>query len=141
MRIALPFVTSALLLVACSSSTTEPPFAGPCHIGELTGTWHVTYAETDGNCGPVPAETVVLSASMTASAMGPKCTINADQVSADKCRLDSDFTCPLNGAVGTQRWVGATHQTGPGSLSSSWTVSTTGAVVCRSTYTLTWVQQ
>lgn len=126
--------------VGCSSSTNQP--FTDCKIGSLTGTWRVTYVETDGNCGKVAAETVVLSAS-SKSPGAATCTIAAQEVSSDHCRIDLDFTCPLSGAPGTQHWVGVTHQVSATELTSSMTLSAMSPSLgsCRSTYTLDWVQQ
>lgn len=131
-------------LLGCSSTTSPgKPFTA-CTIGSLTGTWRVTYVETDGNCGKVADETVVLSSAATPGAPGtPACTIAANQVSPDHCRIDLDFTCTLNGAPGTQRWIGATRQVSATELSSSLTLTVTSPSLgsCRSTYAVDWTQQ
>jgi hypothetical protein len=130
-------------LVACSSSSSSKPFTA-CTIGSLTGTWRVTYVETNGTCGKVADETVVLSATTTPGAPGmPTCMIAAADISADHCRIDLDFTCPLNGAPGSQRWIGATHQVSATELTSSLTLTVTSPTLgaCRSTYAVDWTQQ
>lgn len=131
-------------LVGCSSSSSSgKPFTA-CTIGSLTGTWRVTYVETDGTCGKVADETVVLSSAATPGAPGtPSCTIAANQISPDRCRIDLDFTCTLNGVAGTQRWIGATHQLSATELSSSMTLTLTSPSLgsCRSTYAVDWTKQ
>jgi hypothetical protein len=134
-------LTAGLLIAAgCSSSNSSEPFTA-CTIGELRGTWRVTYAETDGTCGKVPSETVVLMPGNTKAASA--CTFATDRISPDRCRLDLDFTCPLTAPTsGSQHWVGALRQTSPTNLSGSMTLQvTTGAVTCRSTYDIDYSQQ
>lgn len=129
-------------LLGCSSSSSEPFTA--CTIGSLTGTWRVTYVETDGNCGKLADETVVMSAAASPGAPGtPSCTFAANEISADHCRADLDFTCPLTGVAGTQRWVGATRQVSAGELSGSMTLTVTSPSLgpCRSTYAVDWTRQ
>ena len=128
-------------VLGCSSSSSGKPFTA-CTIGSLTGTWHVTYVETDGTCGKLAAETVVFTPGKSGSG-SDTCTFDAQQISADHCRMDLDFTCPLTGAPGTQRWIGATHQVSATELTSSMTLSVASSTLgsCRSTYTLDWTQQ
>ena len=126
------------MLVACSS-TTEAPFA--CALGELTGTWQIAYSETDGNCGKLATETVVFSPGAVAEAKAT-CKYDSQAVSADKCRIDLDYTCPLTTGSGSQRWTGAMHQTAAGTVTGSMTVqATAGGQACRSTYDVTWTRQ
>lgn len=114
-------------------------------MGSLTGTWRVTYVETDGTCGKVADETVVITSGKSGATQPAStgCTYAADEISADRCRADLDFTCPLTGVAGTQRWIGATHQISATELTSSMTltVTTPNRGTCRSTYTLDWTQQ
>ncbi len=138
-------VAGLVLLAGCSSSTNATPFTA-CTLGtpQLTGTFRVSYLEQSGDCGPVPDETIVLSGTpaqvsaqvKTASA---GCTYQADMISADKCRLDESFTCPLKAPYkGTQQWSGFLRQTSPTTLEGPLTAqlsSTAGA--CRSTYEVT----
>lgn len=129
------------LLVGCSSSGAEP-FYGPCTIGELTGTWRVHYTETDGTCGKLADETMVMSAA-SKTPQTSQCTYAASQVSQDKCRIDMDFTCPLTGIPGTQHWAGLYKQTGDGLLQGTFTAqaSSPTAGTCRSTYSITMQRQ
>ena len=126
----------AVVLAGCSSSD-PAPFT--CAMGELRGTWRAVYMQTNGNCGKVADETIVLSASTAGEAS--QCTYAAQQVSADKCRIDLDYTCPLTGQPGTQRWVGAMHHAAAGTVTGSMTVSAAGSATCRSTYDVTWTKQ
>ncbi len=127
--------------MACSSSSESQPFTA-CAIGSLTGTWRLTYVETDGTCGKISAETVVLAPGKQEPGASA-CTYAAAQISPDHCRMDMDFTCPLNGVAGTQRWVGATHQVSATELTSSMTasISSPSLGTCRSTYSVDWTQQ
>ncbi len=124
----------AATLVACSS---EADTFTDCKLGQLTGTWHVSYTERDGNCGRIADETVTLSPATAAEAQS-KCTYATNTVSSDRCRADQDFTCPLTGAQGSQRWVGTLRHVTERSLSGRYTVQVTGDVTCRSTYETFW---
>ena len=132
-------IASLAAPIACSSSSTgSSGFSGPCHIGELSGTWRVHYTQTDGNCGALPDETVIMDAAPSNS----KCTYAAKSISADKCRMDLDFTCPLPAGPGEQHWVGTLRQTGPGSMDGPWTGQGTSlGQTCRSSYDVHWQQQ
>jgi hypothetical protein len=105
------------LLTACSSSTDGDH---RCAIGELRGTWKVTYDEKNGTCGEVADETVVLSEAASQQAQS-SCVYRAQEVSADKCRLDLDFTCPLATGAGSQTWVGALRHTAEDTISGEMT--------------------
>lgn len=135
MRYAPSLAAASLLAVACSSTTEGEVH---CAIGELRGTWQITYAEKDGNCGPLAAETAVLTDQTTGSSA---CTYATQQVSSDKCRMDMDFTCPLTGVQGSQHWVGSLRQVADDRLAGSMTLQASGGVLCRSTYDVTWQRQ
>jgi hypothetical protein len=129
------------LLSACSSEDDNSAKPAVCSIGELRGTWRISYTETDGTCGAVADETAVLDPNAEAPATG--CEYHSMSVSDDKCRMDMDYTCPLAGGVhGSQRWTGSLHQTDAGRLAGSITAQVTSpAGPCRSTYDVTWSQQ
>lgn len=130
-------VTFLLALAACSSSSEgeAPPFT--CALGELRGTWQLTYVEKDGTCGPVAAETTVLTGESTAPSA---CQQDALIISEDKCRMDLDFTCPTNN--GSQTWTGVTRHVAEGRMESTMTASVrVGGASCRSTYDITWTRQ
>lgn len=135
------------LLVAVTACSSEHAAAAPftCSIGSLTGAWHATYRETNGTCGPVADERVVFPAAgstSTADAGADPCTYGPRNTSADHCRLDADFTCPLNGVRGTQHWVSTMHQTSATTLEGPWTVQVvTPTSTCRSSYDVTWTQE
>src|SRR5262245_55837616 len=106
----------ALLLFAfvpsCASDDDSAPVPGkdfPCHIGELTGTWRITYEEKDGDCGPIQAETVSLDSS-SPGGTGGSCKFSTDIISDDKCRYDFDYVCPTTDGKGTVQWTGVTRQ-------------------------------
>jgi hypothetical protein len=125
-------------LFSCSSSTDGDAPAFKCALGELRGTWQLTYVEKDGTCGPIAAETVVLTGE---SSTPSSCKQDAVIVSDDKCRMDLDFTCPA-GNGGTQKWTGATRQVAEDRLVGNMTAqATVGAQSCRSTYEITWTRQ
>lgn len=124
----------AVTLVACSS---DPDRFTDCKLGQLTGTWRVSYTERDGNCGRIADETVSLSAATAAEAQS-KCTYAVNTVSADRCQAEQDFTCALTGAKGTQRWVGTLRHATERTLSGRYTVQVTGDVTCRGTYETFW---
>lgn len=129
------------VLAACSSSSDGDAPPAACKLGELDGTWRVTYAETDGTCGDIADETAVLSPGAAADAQS-QCTYNAQNVSADKCRIDLDFTCPFPNGVGSQRWTGSLRHVADAKIAGSMTVQATdGRQACRSTYDVTWIRQ
>lgn len=120
-----------LALTACGGGDDEPL---ACNLGDLTGTWRVTYAQKDGNCGPLPAETVSLA---SPSAAG--CVEHSSSISSDRCRVEADETCPTGDGRGSQRWTVVLTQVEAARLTGSATVqgqhSTLGS--CRSTYDIT----
>lgn len=129
----------SVVLGACSSSEDDPPAA--CKLGELDGTWLVTYAEKNGTCGQLADETVVLSPGAAADAQS-KCTYRAQNISADKCRLDLDYTCPLATGSGSQQWAGTMTHVADRRVAGSMTVQAVlGGQTCRSTYDVTWTRQ
>lgn len=127
-------------LAGCSSSTHgDGNFT--CAFGELSGTWRVHYEETNGNCGAIADETVVLGTAPDPAAAS--CTRAADVISQDKCRADEDFTCPTADNRGTQHWIGTLHHTATDRVSGSLTVQVNHPSIglCRSTYDVIWTRQ
>lgn len=133
-------VAILLVLSACSSSTDGDAPAFTCALGELRGTWRLSYEEQGGGtCGPIADETVVLTGNTSAAPAA--CTQDALLISDDKCRMDLDFTCPA-GTNGSQKWAGATRQVAEDRLVGDMTAqATVGNQSCRSTYTITWTRQ
>ncbi len=129
-----------LALVAACSSSSQEHFT--CAVGQLTGTWRLSYQETNGNCGAIADETVVLSPG-AAQAASTGCTFAAQEVSADKCSMAVDFTCPTADNAGTQHWVGSMHQVAANRLEGSYTVQLQHPQLglCRSTYDTTMQEQ
>lgn len=124
--------------VACSSTTTNDTGPFTCRIGELTGAWRVTYAESNGTCGAIPDETAVLT---TTGATPAGCTVKASQISEDKCSFTLDYTCPLVVGEGEGQWTGIIRQTGDRELRGNVSLQvTTPTATCRSTYVQTWTQ-
>jgi hypothetical protein len=110
-------------------------------MGELTGTWRVSYRETNGTCGTLADETVVMGSGANDVAASA-CTFGANQIASDKCSQSLDYTCPLKGVSGTQQWVGQLRQTAANRLEGPFTVQVQGAPgVCRSTYDVIWALQ
>lgn len=99
-----------------------------CSVGSLTGTWRFKYQETNGTCGALQDETIILGTTTAPSG----CTTSADLVSADHCRLDTSFTCPIISATvtGTQTWTETFSQVSAGELSGSGTASSWRARRC-----------
>ena len=128
----------AVLVGACSSSTDGDAPSFQCALGELRGTWRLSYRETNGNCGPIADETVVLTGESSTPAA---CQQDAVLISEDKCRMDLDFTCPTaNG--GSQKWAGGTKQVAADKLIGDMTAEARiGTASCRSTYEITWTRQ
>jgi hypothetical protein len=102
-----------------------------CAIGELTGTWRFSYDEQNGNCGPIADETAVFDPGAPTG-----CDENYSEVSADSCRLDLDFECPLADGQGSQQWVMVVEQTADDRLDGTATVQVSHPTIgtCRSTY-------
>jgi hypothetical protein len=129
----------AIGIAACSSSSEGEAPAFKCALGELRGTWRLSYKETNGDCGPIADETVVLTGGTSAAPAA--CTQDALVISDDKCRMDLDFTCPA-GNNGSQTWTGATRQVAEDRLIGDMTAQATiGTASCRSTYEITWQRQ
>jgi hypothetical protein len=123
------------LTAACGASDEEDSFTD-CALGELTGTWRFRYAETDGNCGPLPDETAVFDPSAPLPA---GCTRHSTAVAANKCRMDLAWECPTTDRAGTQAWVLVVHQKSHTKLEGTATVQVVHPTLgtCRSTYALT----
>lgn len=128
--------------VACGNSDdgSDDGAGFACGIGELSGTWRISYKEVDGDCGPIPAETVNLSSS--GSGGGGACKTAVQDISSDKCRLDFDYTCPTTDGKGTQRWSGVTKQTAEDRLEADSTAQLQHPALgaCRSTYKVTYTK-
>jgi hypothetical protein len=124
-----------VFIAACGcSSAGDQEDSFTCTIGSLTGTWRTHYEETNGNCGPIPDETNVFKPGPP----DPACTVRTDKVSADRCRYDSDWTCPTTDKNGTQQWTVVMRQTAAGRLEGTGTVQLNHATgTCRSTYNMT----
>lgn len=122
------------VLTACSSEA--PPFTD-CRLGELTGTWRAHYTETNGDCGPIPDETAVFSPGKQDPATAGCKTLTAT-TSADRCRMDLDWTCPPAKGSGTVRWTGVLRHTGRDTLAADLSLQINiPAGYCRSTYLVT----
>lgn len=137
--------TLAFALLACGDdapSPSEPEDDFACALGALTGTWRITYAEQDGDCGSVPAETVSLGGSSSGGGGAGPCTYAPKKPSADRCSLEFDFTCPTADGKGSQRWTGITRQVAEKKLVSDATaqVQHPDVGICRSTYTMAWTR-
>lgn len=143
-------VLSVVLTAACSSTATgtastppppEPPFTA-CAIGQLRGTWRITHVQTNGTCGVISDETVVLAAPVDAGADAgpPPCVYASNVVSEDKCRIDLDYTCRARtDKQGSAHWVGVLHHTWHTDLNGTFTLQITEpAYACRSTYAVHW---
>jgi len=123
-----------LALVSCSDGDEEPPFA--CGLGELQGTWRVTYQEQgDGTCGPVSDLTLNFSSPDEGG-----CVYAMREISRDKCRLDFDFTCTFPDGKGKIRSVGVTRQPAVDELVGDLTIEAEHPELdyCRSTYKVTY---
>ncbi len=129
------------MLAACSGSDdAATPFV--CKLGELQGTWRIVYTESDGSCGKVPDEVAILGASSADGGTDDGCTYRVNEIAADKCSGDLDFTCPTSNKTGTQHWIGTTKQTSETTLSGTMSLQVElGGNTCRSTYAVAWTRQ
>jgi len=109
-----------------------------CKIGELTGTWRINYKHLNGNCGRMADETVIMGSSSGST----KCTIHHKKISADRCTLETSFTCPTTDAMGSSRWVIITKHVDHDRMEGTGTVQVTHSQLgsCRSTYDMVWEQ-
>ena len=129
-----------LLVLGCSSSSTSSADEGPkCNIGQLTGAWHIIYLETDGMCGPITEQTVMMNGQPPGG--GDVCKFTKNSVSADKCSTVQEFTCPLASNTGNQQWTGTMRTVDETKLQGSYTLQVSGSATCRSTYAITWTKQ
>jgi hypothetical protein len=118
------------LIVACGGS--DDPAVSPlqCSLDDLSGTWRLHFAETNGTCGAIPDTTVTSGVADTTA-----CTVKKDVVSPDKCREEFDLVCPTDDLLGTVEFVGVLTQRSESVVSGSTTVTVTHPeVTCRSTY-------
>lgn len=120
-------LVAAVLAGGCGGSDFE------CAIGELTGSWRLHYEETDGTCGAIADETALFD---PAGALPGNCVTNADNLSADRCEYDLDYTCTE--PTFTQRWVSHFEQIDEDFMRATATLTFTDAAgSCRSTYDVT----
>jgi hypothetical protein len=122
---------SLLLVLTMLGCGGDEPFTD-CALGELTGAWRIHYAETDGNCGSIQDATV-----MADTESG--CTVESQQVSADKCRKDSTVTCPTVDGLGTTTQVSVFQQVAADRIEGTTTIQLVHSTLgnCRSTYDVT----
>lgn len=100
--------------------------------GMEEGTWRVQFIENSGNCGPIP-EGLVSSGSPAPTG----CTTHRQVLSADRCQLETDFTCPTEDELGSLHYVAVLRQTSATVLRGPVSVTLTHpAVTCRSVYEL-----
>ena len=122
---------AAAVLISASPFISSCSDFSDCRIGELTGTWRMSYTERNGNCGDVADETV----NFNSLGGGGDCAVYAESISADQCVFETDFECPFDGGRGTQRWVLHLRQIGEGRISGTGTAQVQHVSgVCRSTY-------
>jgi hypothetical protein len=121
------------IAASCSSSDSSEQFKN-CAIGSLSGTWRTHYADSDGNCGTIPDETTAFGAPPPAG-----CVVHSSAISADKCRMDLDSTCPLADGKGTQRWTLVLRQVAANRLEGTGTAQVNHPTLgtCRGTYSVT----
>jgi hypothetical protein len=119
---------------ACVVDGAEEKDELTCALGELTGTWRIQYQEVNGDCGAIPDETSVFD-----PGTGSGCTRDTRTISADKCRLDTSFSCPTADRLGTSAWGLVVRQTSETRLDGTGTVQVSHSTLgtCRSTYTIT----
>jgi hypothetical protein len=131
-------VMMACWLAGCGGDDNPAPFSD-CHIGELSGTWRTHYAETNGNCGAIADETGIFNPNAPPPA---GVTIDAKQISSDKCRGDLAFTIATTDGQGSQSWVMVIHQTSATELQGTATLQLNHPTLgnCRSTYDVTVTQ-
>lgn len=131
MRNATAIGALVVFLAGCGSADEE---FTDCRIGELTGAWRMTYAETNGNCGAIADETAIFDPN---SGPTPGCVVHSSSVSADKCEGQVDSECAFPDGDGSVRWVMVLDQISPAALSGTGTVQVSSSqLTCRSTYNL-----
>jgi len=126
------FAVLAVLFCACGGSDRgggggDKSF---CSIGNLQGIWGIHYLETNGTCGPLPDQ--------RAGAGRPvpyNCTVHSAPISADRCSIEVDASCPTIDGRGMQDWVITMRQTSYTRLEGRGALQITG--VCASSYDMT----
>lgn len=125
----------ASILLACSDDggNSGDGSAFTCSLGALSGTWRISYQETNGTCGNLPDETVNYD---SPSAGNTNCKSSVSKLSDDKCRFDFEFACPTTDGKGTQQWSGVTKQTSATTTEADTTIQLSHPELgqCRSTY-------
>jgi hypothetical protein len=131
-------IIAAAAVVGCCGA--DEPFRD-CSLDKLSGSWRISYRETNGNCGPISDETVNFSNSGAGQATS-SCTTQAYSIATNKCRVDEAFTCPTTDGKGSQAWTVVVQQTSAAGASGTATVQLTHPTygTCRSTYALTWTK-
>lgn len=131
-----------LLAMACGGSDGEQL---QCAKSDRTGAYVAHFVErAKGSCGPV-ADTVLRFDSSGSLPAG--CSFDApDTWSADQCKLDRSYSCPVEGTTNTVSVVASSHQADSAGdkITAVETVTVydaTHSFLCTSTYDLTATRQ
>jgi hypothetical protein len=133
-----------LSLTACSGADKDA--AEDCAGTHRNGTYLQSFRErSGGTCGAV-SDQVIAFDSRNSGTLGDGCAFDADDtVSADQCKLTRSYTCPLDGAPGTVSIVAITTEHDGGAKVTGTFTSRIhdgdGALVCASTYDVSYVRQ
>lgn len=136
-----PILNLVVLLSLGTGACSDDAGAVDCSKAHRSGTFLAKFTEREGgSCGPIP-ETV---ARLDADTLLEGCELDApDDWSADECTLTRSYTCPLDGAPGSASFVAVSHESADGfeGTSTARVYDTAGALVCTSTYDVTWTRQ
>ncbi len=125
----------------CGGTDTSQAPSGPC-FGRAGATYVIDYVQRSGTCGAITEQVATPGAATDAQSA----CVGGATVSADQCTVTLDTACPLSGNTGghdetrgTVRWS-QDGATGDGVLDER-IFDAAGALLCRSTYDVTYSRQ
>jgi hypothetical protein len=132
-----------LFAAACGSNDTAA--ADPCDLSLIHGTYYLSFATVDGNCGAQNGALVQMTTLQPP--LGAGCVVSSSSIDDQACRSTTGVTCqyPNQGeTVGYDMTLHTDDGTGDtiaGLQSITVYTTATGAVVCSGNYSVTLTRQ